>query len=329
MMPGLRSIQFEATMRTAERPSNCPGPRIYPPPSTPLVDPEIIAAFKATFNDAYIPDNGPSDAVGLTYSFHHKNALFIGIDEYINPHKVNQTWLSSQLSNHNITQVFVFGHEPAWKLAHNDSLAYYPEDRDLFWNSLGGAGGRMYFCGHDHLYDRSHAYDASGHQIYQVIVGSCGAPQLPAVPPYPESPRVTGDCRDLKHSGYMLVTVYGNHARADWRALDNGSWKVLDTFEYNLSGPFGDQVAGADKVLGMVKDGQFTVLSPKTDKGKIVKVTVDSMAVDRPIQEKDLKEYEGRAIMVQGDYRGDTIYLAQIIDEAGPISTALVREVYG
>jgi 3',5'-cyclic AMP phosphodiesterase CpdA len=119
----------------------------------------------------------------LTYSFTHKNAFFVGLDDYINPHKVNQTWLEDQLAKNKQQFVFIFGHEPAFEINHPDCLAYYRTDRDEFWNSLGRSGVQIYFCGHDHLYNRAHVFDTSGNRVYQMVVGSCGAPATNWTPP--------------------------------------------------------------------------------------------------------------------------------------------------
>ena len=106
------------------------------------------------------PDNGPQGERNLTYKFTYKNALFIGLDLYVNNHTVNQEWLDDVLEKDKKEHTFVFGHEPAFKINHNDSLAIYPARRDAFWNSLGKAGCQVYFCGHDHLYNRARINDA-------------------------------------------------------------------------------------------------------------------------------------------------------------------------
>jgi hypothetical protein len=45
--------------------------------------------------------------------------------------------------------------------------------------------------------------------------------------------------------------------------------------------------------------------------------------------ELDLSVYEGKAIMVHGHDGGGWIYSAMVIDQAGPILTAVVRKVFG
>lgn len=225
------------------------------PPAYPLTHlgfPGLIEAFQSAFNNT--PDNGPAGENGLTYSFNHKNAFFVGLDEYINPHKINQTWLDSQLAQNENLHIFVFGHDPAFKVHHNDSLAYYPAERDAFWSSIVKAGGRIYFCGHDHFYNRALIMDASGNDTRQLVIGSCGAPgdQYLWKPPYAEGPRVVAEYHDNKHYGYALVTIDGNNVTVDWRAIapefsgqDRNStaakigalpmsWQTLDSFSYQV-----------------------------------------------------------------------------------------------
>ena len=45
--------------------------------------------------------------------------------------------------------------------------------------------------------------------------------------------------------------------------------------------------------------------------------------------ELDLTEYEGQAIMVRGLNAGGWVYSAAVIDQAGPILTAVVQQVFG
>ena len=85
-------------------------------------------------------------------------------------------------------------------------------------------------------------------------------------------------------------------------------------------------------LLGIVKDGHFYVLTPHGGEGSMVRLTAISMQVPVSVEsgELDLTRYEGQAIMVQGhDGGGGWIYSAQVIDQAGPILTAVVRQVFG
>ena len=215
----------------------------WPPGSgaepTLLPDAGLKAAYLTAVSDPWIPANGPAGEAGLTYSFVYKNAFFVGLDQYVNPLRVNQAWLNTQLTQNKQPHTFVYGHTPAFRVGHTDSLAYYPEDRDLFWNSLGNAGVRMYFSGHDHFYNRAHIKDQAGHTIYQVLTGAGGAPFNTWVPPYAEGDKVVGDYHQEGKNGYVLVTVDGSRVTMRWKSLStaNGQevWTVEDTLEYTVN----------------------------------------------------------------------------------------------
>ncbi len=109
---------------------------LEPPPDTPIL---LKKTFRNAFSELYIPKNGPVDEEGLPYSFPHKNALFVGLDQYTGgQHRINQAWLDKQLAGNNRPHVFIYGHEPAFETDHKDSLAFYPHERDLFWASWEG-----------------------------------------------------------------------------------------------------------------------------------------------------------------------------------------------
>lgn len=67
------------------------GPSIYPPeyPYNTSPDQQLKSSFVKAFGSTET-SNGPSGEENLTYSFTHDNALFIGLDEYVTPHKINQ-----------------------------------------------------------------------------------------------------------------------------------------------------------------------------------------------------------------------------------------------
>jgi hypothetical protein len=209
----------------------------YPPepPYSPTPDPSLKAAYLDAFG-ADNPVNGPVGEENLTYAFTHKNAFFVGLDEYINPHRVNQVWLERQLENNSQSHVFVFGHAPAFEINHPDCLAYYSTERDAFWNSIGSAGGEVYFCGHDHLYNRAHVLDNSSNEIHQIVVGSCGAPFKSWSPPYAGGSRVVGAYHNDTDYGYVLATVESETVRIEWKAWDgvgNPTWTTRDSFSFS------------------------------------------------------------------------------------------------
>jgi hypothetical protein len=88
---------------------------------------------------------------------------------------------------------------------------------------------------------------------------------------------------------------------------------------------------GNDQFLGVVQDGAFELLSPYNAPGGSVRLTGISMQESVPPEtaELDLSMYEGKAIMVRGHDGGGWIYSAVVIDQAGPILTAVVLEVFG
>ncbi len=82
--------------------------------------------------------------------------------------------------------------------------------------------------------------------------------------------------------------------------------------------------------MGIVQDGEFYCLTPGSEISIPAKLTGMPMyAASLPeSQEFDLTIYEGQVIMVNGYNGGGWIYSAEIIDQAGPILTAVVLEVY-
>ncbi|MDR6223479.1 metallophosphoesterase family protein [Methanococcoides alaskense] len=197
-------------------------------------DPALENAYIMAFSGDN-PDNGPEGEKDLTYSFTHKNAFFMGLDEYASPHshRVDQEWVDSQLVNNSKSYVFVFGHEPAFKLNHKDCLETYPEDRDEFWNSIGNAGCQVYFCGHDHSYNRARIQDDFGNEIYQMVVGSCGAPFKEwNISEYNESSRFKLKYHNQIDYGYTLVTVDSDTVKVEWKAWNMSgapTWVTKDS----------------------------------------------------------------------------------------------------
>jgi len=199
----------------------------------PVLDPNDYYATRwlnVFGNNAYpeqmLPDNGPVGERHMTYSFSHKNAFIVVLDEYagldhIAHHKVNQAWLDAQLVSNTNPHIFVTGHEPAFRAQHTDCLDNVPTARDRFWVSLMSAGVRMYFCGHDHFYDHTRIDDGdcdSDNDVHQYIVGTAGAT------PYEWSSSYDGNntsynVEQLYHAekyGYILVEVDGFNVTVTW-----------------------------------------------------------------------------------------------------------------
>ncbi|MCI5209768.1 MAG: hypothetical protein D3910_13465 [Candidatus Electrothrix sp. ATG2] len=83
--------------------------------------------------------------------------------------------------------------------------------------------------------------------------------------------------------------------------------------------------------LGIVQKGEFTILEP--DPGPIpwtVQLTDMPMqgSVPPDVRKIDLTPYEGQALMVRGHNDSGWIYSAKVIDQAKPILTAVVKQLF-
>ena len=189
---------------------------------------------------ASLPTNGPAGEIGFTYSFVHKNALFVGLDQYITLHRVNQPWLNEQLVANQLPHVFVFGHEPAFKAFHYDCLDDYPAERNAFWTSLADSGAALYLTGHDHFYDHSRIDDGDGdplNDLHQIIAGTAGGPLYGFNGIYDgDNGRWTpmGVFHD-KQYGYVVVQVDGNNVAMTWKRRSTSNVFVTgDVFTYSV-----------------------------------------------------------------------------------------------
>jgi predicted phosphodiesterase len=194
------------------------------------------AVWQSIFSD--LPDNGPPGEEHMTYSVIHKNALFVALDEYVNPHRVNQNWLDSELMKNSEPLVFVFGHEPAFHMHHEDCLDDYPAERDRFWNSIKNAGGRTYFTGHDHFFDHAHVDDGDGdpnNDVHQFTSGTAGAPFYTFSPPYDgdNSYYTVEQVYHAKAYGYVLAEVNDLDVSLTWMQRDTDDLQITGEYEPN------------------------------------------------------------------------------------------------
>lgn len=219
---------------------------LEPPPDTPY---QLSRAFREAFPDSYIPKNGPPGEIGLTYSFSHKDAIIVCLDQYAGgQHRVNQGWLDEQLGGYGCPHVFVCGHEPAFPIRGSDSLGFFPEARDIFWESIKRAGVRIYLCGHEHFYNRSLITDDKGCGMWQVIAGTGGAPVKPTPGARTWGDGMTMEYHNEENHGYLVATVEGLTVNVKWKGLQDDEarilWKVFDDFSYTLcEGPGERQTA--------------------------------------------------------------------------------------
>lgn len=215
-----------------------------------------------------IPQNGPSNEKGLTYTFASQEAFFIGLDQFMpgNEFRVNQGWLDQQLAANILPHVFVYAHAPAVSISkYLPSMACYPLQRDVFWESLSAAGAQVYLSGHSHQYNRAtvQVTDVNGNTtnpITQLIVGGGGGPLDPLwnqiyyyyqpeggqpdpkdLPGSKESVTATPEVSVGQQYGYAIFTVDGNHVSITYYAglpTPDGiptSWYPADNFSYTVT----------------------------------------------------------------------------------------------
>ncbi|MBU3911885.1 MAG: metallophosphoesterase [Candidatus Omnitrophica bacterium] len=124
-----------------------------------------------------MPKNGPLGLEELVYSFAYQNAHFIVLDTnlYNNFHRIGDVqlkWLKDDLDRNKKDMIFVFGHEPAYPVSGHigSSLDRFPSERDELWEVFRNNAVSVYFCGHEHIYNRAMHDD-----VYHVITGGAGA----------------------------------------------------------------------------------------------------------------------------------------------------------
>jgi hypothetical protein len=178
-------------------------------------------AWDSLFVGKYaFPQNGPENEKNITYAFDYNNILFIALDQYTEGHRINQSWLDDILLDNKKPHVFVAGHEPAFKLLHSNCMGIYPEERDLFWESLINAGVKIFFCSHDHFYDHAVINDSDGNymnDIHQVIVGTASYLHQDADFDGDNGRWTPDSIFHEQNNGYVLVEVVGDDVQFTWK----------------------------------------------------------------------------------------------------------------
>lgn len=89
-----------------------------------------------------------------------------------------------------------------------------------------------------------------------------------------------------------------------------------------------------DSFLGLVQNGRFSILMPRPQccTVRLTRIAKPASIADELVasHEIDLAEYEGRAIMVTGvlpEHKG-WLYEANVVDQAQPILTEVVKETF-
>jgi hypothetical protein len=159
-------------------------------------------------------------------------------NHYNETHYVQNSWLDTNLAATTQPLIFVYAHEPAYPAGPHigSSLDFDVSARDAFWNIMSKAGVGIYFCGHEHLYQRTqHGV------VTQVIAGTCGAPLA------------TGYAGTIAQYHYVVVNVNGYHVQC---TAKNDTGAVIDTWDYT--------VAPACSDLSSTADSKTVLLNRKT-----------------------------------------------------------------
>lgn len=149
--------------------------------------------------------------------------------------------MDTQFASNVQPHVFVFGHEPAFAVLHEDCLDDYPSDRNAFWNSIKDEGGRVYFCGHDHMYNHARIDDGDGNpanDLHQFVIGTSGTSLYDWDGLYdgnndPWTPQLV---RHEEEYGYTLVEINDSSVTLTWkRRVAPGVYGRGDWFAYRLA----------------------------------------------------------------------------------------------
>ena len=165
-------------------------------------DPGLKTAYYTAFGSttptigSLVPQNGPNNGgtdneVGFTWNLKKNNIRIIALDQYFywnqTPqggsyyYQIDQAWLNRQLTKTAPKRyTFVTAHEPVYYM--KDGFDFYGSTspaglaaQQVFWNSLGSNGVKMYLCCHVHNVEVGTAKDGNGNVIYQNVVGNGGA----------------------------------------------------------------------------------------------------------------------------------------------------------
>jgi len=235
--------------------------------------------------------NSGNDQTDLSYSFDIApqagvllHFVVINTDPSGNDSTAPVNWLSNDLAaakQRGVTNVFVFGHKPAFTYNYlsatagtsalppttnnpgpggldanyttsvvNGVTTYATPNRDAFW-SLIAQYGATYFSGHEHTVNISEQADPTGTYAttpYQVIVGSGGSPF---------DDKLVGTCSASKPPGCVEPNSAGSHAYDRYYA-----WATVSV---HASGNISLQVSGFSDQFGPVQDlGIYDVATLQT-----------------------------------------------------------------
>jgi len=206
-------------------------------------DQALAQAYTANIANG-MPQNGPPDAKGLSYSFIHNKIKFIMIDQFVNAANgivtLPMDWITNELRNsQGAEHIFVMGHSPVFTpdtTASNKVAQFNLFDQatlqNQFWQLLTDNHVTAYVSGHEHLYFRGQA-----NGIPQIVIGNLGCissynpanvdSRLTNVFPTSPVPNTQG------RPGYIIFTVGGSKnsitATEYWLDQNNDKY-VYDTY---------------------------------------------------------------------------------------------------
>lgn len=244
---------------------------IYPKIYVTVGNHEIQTRFdEDNFRNAFpeMPQNGPYDEKGLTYSFDYNKVHFTVVNTnrwyYGNPDDTTDDrrdwryikhldWLENDLKSarkNNAEFIFVIGHEPAFPIGGHlmdclpnlgknvstpldSTRLFYLNRRDEFWNLLKKYNVSAYICGHEHLYGRQ-----SVEGVYQITTGSAGAELYELNPKYSADTGRKSNCwQELSYEQtvpyYQILNYYygkgeNSQASRDFFGMTAFNYSVFD-----------------------------------------------------------------------------------------------------
>lgn len=225
--------QEYSSWKSAMSPLRAAGIPVYTIRGNHEYEPSVGGAGSTYLTYFQLPRGATSPDGGYTYSFTHKNARFIGFDQYIgrkksfddrlfSPHsnegQMMKSWVTSQINSSTSPLNFVFAHEMLFpSKTHHDCMANDPDSRDALIAALGAHNG-TYLCAHDHMYLHGTARDGWGQAVPELIAGTAGGGNYDYEPTNatgytgPDTftvNKVLGNS-SKPYYGYVLITVYDN-----------------------------------------------------------------------------------------------------------------------
>jgi hypothetical protein len=208
--------------------------------------PDSVAVWNKVFSGKYaMPNNGPATEKNLSFYYTYGPVLAVGLDEYtVDPKSiaVDVPWLQSVIKAHPKPFVFSFGHEPAFMDgAHKDLLDNDVPKRDALWETLVDSGSRVFFAGHDHLYDHMTVVrrgDNPGPVLHQLVAGTAGAPFYKAGEYVGANSdwQLTRVKNIVNTYGYLLVDINGSTATITFKGrVSPGKYEAMDSFSFSVS----------------------------------------------------------------------------------------------